>query len=396
MADEKVKLEKSIKQLLDKINTRKMPEQNRKAIEAWINFLRARGLHQRTILKNLYCMNCFLEDMQGKVQLKTATREDIERAMARLEGSDYSTKTKSNIKVVVKSFYKHYLGEDSYYPRQVAWVKSAGARNKKMLPEDILTEDEVLKMIEAAGNLRDKAIIALLYDSGIRVGELLSLKKKSAELSGEPAHIVVDGKTGMRKIPILFSAPYLSNYMELVKGKKPDEYLWTGIGSWTATNRLVDSAAIRKLLRVAAKKAKIDKRIYPHLFRHSRATYYANRLTEQQLKALFGWTGDSRMVSTYVHMSGRDIDDAVMQTYGKRPKEMAAPVLTERVCPRCRYANGIDFLHCKRCGAALDASMVMKEEQVANDLKNSLLEAAQDPKFLEDLMYFLAKKKKDS
>ena len=394
MADVKVKLEKSILLLLDKINSRKMPEQNKKAIGAWINFLRARGLHQRTIIKNLYCMSCFLEDVQPKVQLKTATREDIEAAMAKLEGSDYSTKTKSNIKVVVKSFYKHYLGEDSFYPKQIAWVKSAGAKNKKMLPEDILTEEEILKMIEAAGNLRDKAIIALLYDSGIRVGELLSLKKKSAELNSEPGHIVVDGKTGMRKIPILFSAPYLSNYLELVKGKKPDEYLWTGIGSWTSTNRLVDGAAIRKLLRNAAKKAGIEKRIYPHLFRHSRATYYANRLTEQQLKALFGWTGDSRMVSTYVHMSGRDIDDAVMQTYGKRPKEMAAPVLTERICPRCRYANGIDFLHCKRCGAALETGTLMKEEQVANSLKESLLEAAQDPKFVEDLMYFLAQKKK--
>jgi len=394
MADEKIKLEKSISLLLDKINSRKMPAQNKEAILSWVNFMRARGLHQRTVLKNLYCMNCFLEDLREKVNLKTASREDLEAAMGALEGSDYSTKTKSNVKVTVKSFYKHYLGEDSFYPRQIAWVKSSGGKNKKMLPEDILTEDDILKMIEAAGNLRDKAIIAVLYDSGIRVGELLSLKTKSVELSGEPAHIVVDGKTGMRRIPILFSAPYLSNYLELVKGKKPEEYLWTGIGSWTATNRLVDGGAVRKLLRVAAKKARIEKRIYPHLFRHSRATYYANRLTEQQLKALFGWTGDSKMVSTYVHMSGRDIDDAVMQTYGKRPKEMAAPVLTERICPRCRYANGIDFLHCKRCGAALETGTLMKEEQVSNSLKDSLLEAAQDPKFLEDLMYFIAKKKK--
>lgn len=107
----------------------------------------------------------------------------------------------------------------------------------------------------------------------------------------------------MRKIPVLFSAPYLSNYLELMKDKKQDSYLWTAIGTWTEHDKLVDGSAIRKLLRVIGAKAGLEKRIYPHLFRHSRATYYANRITEQQLKVFFGWTGDSKMVSTYVHIN---------------------------------------------------------------------------------------------
>ena len=390
--DEKKRLQRKIDDLLGRIKERKMPKENIHAMNLWINFMKAKGSNPKTILKNLYCMSGFMDSLPAKTDLAKATKEEIESAMAKIESSDYADTTKSNIKVITKAFYKHYLGEDLYYPKQIAWVKTSKSR-KKILPDDILNEEEVLKMIEASGNMRDKAIIAVLYDSGIRVGELLSLKIKSVDLTGEPAHIIVDGKTGMRKIPILFSAPYLSNYLELVKGKKHDEYLWTGIGTWTASNRLVDGSAIRKLLRIVAKKAGIQKRMYPHLFRHSRATYYANRLTEQQLKALFGWTGDSTMVSTYVHMSGRDIDDAVMQTYGKRPRELSVPKLVEKVCPRCRYANGIDFLHCKRCGAALDMSMTMKGEQVNNALRDSLLEAAKDPKFLEDLVYFLSQKK---
>ena len=393
--DKLKRLDRDVAALLEKIKSRKMPQGNWRAINSWVDFLRANGSHQKTIVKNLYCFICFLDTFPPKISLSKATKEEIGSAMAKIENSDYASTTKRNIKVIVKSFYKHYLGDDLYYPKQIAWVKSSNNRNKKMLPEDILSEEEILKMIGSASNIRDKAIIALLYDSGIRVGELLSLRKKDVDMDSEPAHVIVDGKTGMRKIPIWFSVPYLTNYLELVKEKKQDSYLWTGVGTWSASITQVDGSAIRKVLRLAAAKAGIEKRIYPHLFRHSRATYYANKLTEQQLKAFFGWTGDSRMVSTYVHMSGRDIDDAVMQAYGKKAKETTAPKLTEKVCPRCRYPNGIDFLHCRRCGAPLNESQAMKGEVTTKTLNEALLEHATDPGFVESLIDYIAKQEKN-
>jgi len=391
--DAKEQLERGIALLAGKIKSG-MPKANARAIDEWISFRRANGAAPRTISKDLYCFSVFVKYMPKKILFSKANREQLASAIAKLEQSDYSPKTKSNVKITVKAFYKHCLGEDMYYPKQVAWIKSAERSNKKMLPEDILSEEEILKMIEAAGNIRDKAIIALLYDSGIRIGELLGIRKKDVDLNSEVAHIVVNGKTGMRKVPILFSAPYVSNYLELVKDKKQEDYLWTGLGTWSKSNRLVDGAAIRKMLKAAAKKAGIEKRIYPHLFRHSRATYYANRLTEQQLKAFFGWTGDSKMVSTYVHMSGRDIDDAVLQAYGKKPKEMAAPMLVEKICPRCRYANGIDFLHCQRCGAPLDVSLAMRETKVTGTVKDAMLEMIKDPEFQKDMLSYLQKRRK--
>ena len=388
--------EKDIARLLEKVaKARGVPESNKKAIRSWVDFQRARGINARTITKNLYCMAAFLVGMPAGLQLSKATKDDLASGMAKIEGSDYSSTTKRNIKVTVKSFYKHLLGEDVSYPKQVAWIRSATNRNKKMLPEDILGEEEILKMISAAGNQRDKAIIAVLYDSGIRVGELLSLRIKDLQLNGELAHITVNGKTGMRKVPIFFSAPYLARYLELVKDKKDNDYLWTGIGTWTNANKLVDDSAIRKLLRQSAEKAGISKRIYPHLFRHSRATYYANKLTEQQLKHFFGWTGDSKMVSTYVHISGRDIDDAILQIHGKKPAEAIAPKLTERICPKCRYANGMDFIHCARCGSALDLSTALKEQQMREDIEEMGVKKIKGEDFKSDIADNIKKKKKD-
>ena len=66
-------------------------------------------------------------------------------------------------------------------------------------------------------------------------------------------------------------------------------------------------------IRKMALKAGIRKRVFPHLFRHSRATFLASRMTEAQMKEYFGWTQSSDMAATYVHLSGRDVDDTLLK-----------------------------------------------------------------------------------
>jgi hypothetical protein len=80
-------------------------------------------------------------------------------------------------------------------------------------------------------------------------------------------------------------------------------------------------------LNKIAKKAGINKRIHPHLFRHSRATYMANFLTEAQMNAYFGWVQGSSMPSIYVHLPGCDIDDAVLKANGIVQKDVSTPTV---------------------------------------------------------------------
>jgi hypothetical protein len=81
--------------------------------------------------------------------------------------------------------------------------------------------------------------------------------------------------------------------------------------------------AIRMRLKKISKKAGINKKIHPHLFRHSRCTYMANYLTEAQMNAYFVWVQGSGMPSVYVHLSGRDVDDAVLKANGVIGKGMS-------------------------------------------------------------------------
>ena len=390
--------QKRVTRIIGAIETnRKIPASNKELVRKYVAFMEARGLNPRTVNKNLYCIAVYLRAL-GQTDVLTASRDDIEKAMAQIEHTKYSAFTKQHIKISIKSVYKHFLGEDLYYPKQIAWIKSGMAgRTKKLLPEDILSEDEIIKMLNATASIRNKAIIALLFDSGMRMGELMQMKIKDVDLVNQPAHVVVDGKTGMRKIPIMFSVPYLAQLLNSKTDKKPNSYLWMAEGSWAAHDIRSDYSGIRSMLKNTGKKAGITKRIYPHLFRHSRASYYANRLTEQQLKAFFGWSGDSRMASTYVHLSGRDIDNAILQANGQKPVDnMTEPKLKTKTCSKCRFDNTLDSTYCNRCGAPLDIRTAMNAQEAEDRLKSMSAEMMKDPKIVEDIVhaYLLMQAKK--
>ena len=367
---------------------------NKAYVQDYIEHMKARGANLKTIHKHLYSIEFLLNALGSKKNLKKVDKKDIECVIAMVEiakredGTEYTSEHKVRTRTIIKAFYKHLLGDDEYYPKEVAWIKTTGKRSERVLPEDLLSEDDVLRMLKAARQARDKAVIALLYDSGIRMGELFSIRKKDVNLESTPAHITVKGKTGPRQIPISFSVPYLSQYMNLIEYKSPEDPILMGMGPWINKDKRIEYRAVNKLLKVCAERAGIKKRIYPHLFRHSRASSYANKLTEQQLKAFFGWTGSSNMAATYVHLSGRDIDNAVLVANGEKPIEtQVKSKLVARACGRCQTPNTIDSKYCVRCGNPIDEKTMMEAQSKEASLKQGIAEALQDPKAIEDIVH---------
>lgn len=369
-----------------------IPQSNKQELIKFNNFLKAQGRKDRTISKNDYCLVIFLK-LLGKKDILKVNRADIEAAMAKLEDSQYSPKTKQNVRIVVKSFFKHAQGEDLFYPKHIAWIKTGIKNEKKLTPSDILTESEIKLLIQNASTVRDKAIIALLFDAGIRVGELLNMRIRDINLNQEPALISVDGKTGQRTIPIIFSVPYIADYLNSMHDAKPDNYLWHLEGSWKNQKGHADYGAIRMMLKRLGKKAGLEKRIYPHLLRHSRASVYANRLTESQLKQFFGWTGDSRMAATYVHLSARDINNAVLKANGYTvPEKEAETELKVQVCAKCRLPNQATAKYCSRCGSGLSIETAMQQAKDKENLQALFAEWLSNREAVERQMRILKKK----
>jgi integrase/recombinase XerD len=131
-------------------------------------------------------------------------------------------------------------------------------------------------------------------------------------------------------------------------------------------------------LKKIAKRAGIQKKIYPHLFRHSRATALANKLTESQMKEHFGWVQGSDMAATYVHLSGRDVDNAFLKIHGLVPVENSQEdKLKLKTCQRCKEHNSPSSKFCTKCGLPLDEQMIAtveKQRQKSDGIMNKLME----------------------
>jgi len=144
---------------------------------------------------------------------------------------------------------------------------------------------------------------------------------------------------------------------------------------------------ISSLLKRLFKKAGIKKKSNPHLFRHSRATLMANHLTEFQMNQYFGWIQGSDMPSTYIHMSGKEVDNAILEMNGvKSREEKKESVLRPVKCPRCDTINSYNSKYCNKCSGILDLKLAMEIEE--NRTKEESMRSNSD-----DVMNLLMKDK---
>jgi len=98
-------------------------------------------------------------------------------------------------KQAFKKFYKWNGNEDS-----VKWINRNDKPNYKKKPDFIITQGEVDLLISSCDNARDKAIFSLLYDMGVRVGELFSIRIKDVSFDDYGMRVLVSGKTGVRVV----------------------------------------------------------------------------------------------------------------------------------------------------------------------------------------------------
>ncbi|MEL9914560.1 MAG: site-specific integrase [Thermoplasmata archaeon] len=232
-----------------------------------------------------------------------------------------------------------------------------------MKPDGLITEEEMEKIMNAYKNTRDRVLFSLLYDSGYRIGEIMSLKLKDMEFDDYGLVVSVTGKTGFRNVRVLGnSMAYMREWQNHYPHRNdPDTWLFSGIIDSTMNSPMTYDdlhMALKKIL----KRAGISRRIYPHLFRYTRATILASRVTEAPLEAQMGWVHRSRMKQTYVHLSGRDQDRAILKAYGIDIKD-DNPIESEwpLKCPRCLEPNDPKARFCWKCGMILDKSLTEKK-----------------------------------
>jgi len=319
----------------------------------------ALGMAEGTRYMYLFCLVKLAKYFRGK-PFKTLTKGDM------IDFFEHWKAYKSpSLKVAVKAFYK-WLNKGAY-PETVSWIRPHGFERRK-LPEDLLTPDEIKKLADSCLNPRDRALILLLYETGARAGELIGLDIKDVKFDEYGAVVMLDGKTGMRRVRIIDCVPDLKVWLNNhPRGKDASAPLFLELRG--KFKHLGDHATLANIIKAAKKRAGLTKRIHPHLFRHSRATHLAKDFTEQELKVIFGWSGGSRMPATYVHLSGADVDKKMLEKRGilQTEKGVAPEELKPVICKNCNCENPSTGKFCTQCGIsfyikdAMDAEIKKKE-----------------------------------
>jgi integrase/recombinase XerD len=343
---------------------------------------------------------CLLQQTCGKVRLirvmgvlllaanalakdfDVATREDLQHLittwMARTP--PYSAETLSTYKAMLKRFYTWMSNPAEFNnhalpPPLVSWMTThvPTKERKKLQRNELLTPPDIEQTITICRTLRDKAFLSVLWETGGRIAEIGNLQLRNVTPADVGYTLDLTGKTGQRTVLIVSSAPLLTQWLNNHPFKHdPDAPLW--VHQMATTPRLLMYPALRKLLRDYFRQVGITKRIYPHLFRHSRATYClaTGLMNEAQSKAFFGWSPSSDQLSTYAHLLASDANAAILRENNLVPAKATHDDLRASKCYRCGELNASNNDYCTKCDAVLNLTKAYEHQQL-HDAKENLL-----------------------
>lgn len=256
----------------------------------------------------------YLND-QGIDDINKVTATNLTSYVMYLEKNKFSAATVSRNIASLKAFY-HYLVKEGKVSEDAATGLHAPKIEKK-LPE-ILSMDEVVRLLEqpsgdSSKEIRDKAMLELLYATGIRVTELITLKTEDVNLN--MGYIVCRDANKERVIPFGNEAKkaltkYLSGTRAAMVADPNSEFLFAN-----CSGQPMSRQGFWKLIKYYAKKAGIVADITPHTLRHSFAAHLVENGAD--LRSVQEMLGHSDISTTqiYAHMNHSHIKEVYAKAH---------------------------------------------------------------------------------
>lgn len=259
-------------------------KEDMKELEKLKTELKLRGFSEKTILSYLFFNEKFLGFINKNPM--DVEEEDIKQYLA----SIIDKKSMSTIALAVSSlrfFYESILGK-----------KFPGLRipkQDKKIP-NVLTKDEVKKLIESTETKKSRLIISFLYSTGLRVSELTNLKINDLDMNEKIGYV----RSGKGKKDRAFILPE-KLLLELQGLKKDSEYVFPG------RNGRITPRNIQKIINKTAKKAGINKKVTPHTMRHSFGTHLLEDGVDiRKIQELLGHA-NLNTTQLYTHISTEEL-----------------------------------------------------------------------------------------
>jgi integrase/recombinase XerD len=248
--------------------------------------LKIRGFSHLTVRNYSFFVNKFIQRTNKPVE--QLTQEDARNYLAEM----FEDKSKNTIMLAaasLKFFYSEILKKD--------FGEIKMPKKDKRLPE-VLTREEVSKLINSAETRKSRLILSLLYSSGLRVSELVNLKPQDINFAENIGW--VRGGKGSKDRMFTLSSNLAGEIKEYLKRKENSKYLFSEEDPLTTRN-------IQKIVKQLRTKADIQKKITPHTLRHSFATHLLENGTDiRMIQALLGHSS-LNTTQIYTHISSDQI-----------------------------------------------------------------------------------------
>lgn len=222
---------------------------------------RMEGMRMSASTVNTYCgcISVFLT-FCGKQDHREITEADVERFnLEYIVSRNLSRSYQGQCICAIKLYFSKMVGS------KMRLYKLERPRRDRQLPE-VLGKEDVLGLLRAIPNQKQRFQIALIYGAGLRISELLNMKPQDIDLVR--MQIRIRAGKGRKDRYVGLSRLLCGMFEAHMALERPGEYLFRGQG-----NEQYSPASIRAILRRAAQRAGIRKRVKPHMLRHSYATH---------------------------------------------------------------------------------------------------------------------------
>jgi len=286
---------------------------NHELIDEYLNFLVVeKGASHNTLEAYSRDLNRYsgLIQERGIKEIHEINPDDIIYYLAELKRRGLSANSMNRSLAALRGFYKFLLREKKIEQNPVAEIELAKVWMR--LP-DTLSHEEMDLLLSQPGiridsAIRDTAMLELMYATGLRVSELISLTTNS--INWQVGYLVVQGKGSKDRIVPVGKVAYekVKGYFNEVRPK----YLrgtHTNVLFLTKTGQGMTRQGFWKLVRKYALKAGLQKKVHPHTFRHSFASHLLEGGADLRSVQMMLGHADISTTQIYTHVTREHLKD---------------------------------------------------------------------------------------